>query len=568
MAEQVDLREFELEIEAVGQEVDRGSYAVILEVWYRGLKCAGKQLHSIFQSGSDYSAKRYLEECKLLSQARHPNIVQFLGIYRKEGSTFPILVMEFLPTNLTNCLERYGILPDEINYSILYDVSLGLAYLHGHTPAAIIHRDLSANNILLSSNMSAKIADLGVSKILNLTPLQVSRMTETPGTPAYMPPEVMVAHPEYDTSVDVFSFGVLMVHVFTATWPEPNCAPNRVNTNDPSMLIGVTEIKRRDYLFQMIEEDNPLRDLIKQCHNNKPTVRPSASRTVETLSAVSLKYPPTFENRVEMLRKIRDCESELRQLEHKVELEGVRVQENEKQIELLRHDNEKKQTQCQDEIDDLKQSHSIELKRLQDNLTSQRVDSEELSETKAALAKQLAQIKNKERDILEMQSKLSEKDCQLSSLEEELMDTNTALNSAKEDLIQMISENDRLGKQLEDEQKQHSRKKNDGRKLAEELQVHMRKLQSDIALQEDELRNEKAAGKRQKARIRSLESLESQWKETQTYLASRRKVPACMAMCLIIYNSNNYYCIVRYFCGPKMLRIVSVLSFADTILAH
>ena len=56
--------------------------------------------------------------------------------------------------------------------------------------------------------MTAKISDLGVARILNLTPLQVSRMTQTPGIPAYMPPEVMVANPKYDTSVDEFSYGI------------------------------------------------------------------------------------------------------------------------------------------------------------------------------------------------------------------------------------------------------------------------------------------------------------------------------------------------------------------------
>ena len=91
---------------------------------------------------------------------------------------------------------RHGILPKEIGYSIFHDVALGLCYLHSQTPS-IIHRDLSSNNVLLASNMTAKISDMGVARILNLTPLQVSRMTQTPGTAAYMPPEVMIANPKY-----------------------------------------------------------------------------------------------------------------------------------------------------------------------------------------------------------------------------------------------------------------------------------------------------------------------------------------------------------------------------------
>ena len=106
--------------------------------------------------------------------------------------------------SLTFYIEQYGILPKEISYSILHDVVLGLCYLHSQTPP-IIHLDLSSNNVLLNPNITAKISDLGVARILNLTPLQVSCMTQTPGTPAYMPPEVMIADPKYDTSIDEFS---------------------------------------------------------------------------------------------------------------------------------------------------------------------------------------------------------------------------------------------------------------------------------------------------------------------------------------------------------------------------
>ena len=145
--------------------------------------------------------------------------------------------MEFLPTNLTSCIEQYGILPKEISYSILHDVALGLCYLHSQT-LPIIHRDLSSNNVLLTPNMTAKISDLGVARILNLTPLQVSRMTQTPGTPAYMPPEVMVANPNYNTSVDEFSYGIMMIHMFSGQWPKPQVGPSRIKG---SQLIPVTE---------------------------------------------------------------------------------------------------------------------------------------------------------------------------------------------------------------------------------------------------------------------------------------------------------------------------------------
>ena len=45
-------------------------------------------------------------------------------------------------------------------------------------------------------------------------------LTQVPGTLAFVPPEVMVAKPRYDTSVDIFSYGNIMVHIFSGRWPE------------------------------------------------------------------------------------------------------------------------------------------------------------------------------------------------------------------------------------------------------------------------------------------------------------------------------------------------------------
>ena len=190
------------------------------------------------QGNTSYIVRRFEEECRLLSQLRHPNIVQFLGVYfQQREDQVLILVMEFLPANLTSCIEQYGILPEEISYSILYDVALGLCYLHSQIPP-IIHRDLSSNNVLLTSYMSAKISDLGVARMLNMTPLQANSMTQTPGTPAYMPPEVMKANPNYNTSIDIFSYGILMIHVLSGQWPEPQIEQIR---NEPGKMVPVTE---------------------------------------------------------------------------------------------------------------------------------------------------------------------------------------------------------------------------------------------------------------------------------------------------------------------------------------
>ena len=290
-------------VRVTDRELGHGSYATVVELEYTGLKCAGKKIHELLlrQGDASYTVRRFEEECRLLSQVRHPNIVQFLGVYFQQGVQAPILVMEFLPTNLTSCIEQYGILSKEISYSILHDVALGLCYLHSQI-SPIIHRDLSSNNVLLTPNMTAKISDLGLAKICNMTPLQVSRMTQTPGTPAYMPPEVMVSTPKYDISVDEFSYGVLMIHIFSGQWPEPQIGPNR--TESDGRLIPITEAERRDIFLQIIGSDHPLMDLIHKCIDNHPQARAHASEIVERLAEMIRQHPAPFANGSEMQGKI------------------------------------------------------------------------------------------------------------------------------------------------------------------------------------------------------------------------------------------------------------------------
>ena len=291
-------------VQLTGNKLGQGSYASVMEVNYMGLKCAGKKIHEVLieQGETNYIVRHFEEECRILSTMRHPNIVQFLGVYFNENERVPMLVMEFLPMNLTSCIEKHGILPEEINYSILYDVALGLYYLHNQSPP-IVHRDLSANNVLLTYNMNAKISDLGVARILNLTPLQASRLTQTPGTPAYMPPEVMVANPKYDTSIDEFSFGIMMIHIFSGKWPEPECSQIEV---EDGKMIPVTEAERRKSFLKAIGDDHSLTKAIITCIHNDPSKRMHAYEIVDYMSELVSQFPREHLDLIEQISRAKE----------------------------------------------------------------------------------------------------------------------------------------------------------------------------------------------------------------------------------------------------------------------
>ena len=130
---------------------------------------------------------KYQQECQLMSSLRHPNITQFLGICFLPGTQLPLLVMELLETSLDDLLEHMPNLPLSLKRSVLENVASGLLYLHNRNPP-VIHRDLTSNNVLLTSSLVAKITDMGNSRIADMRSGQMVRtLSVLPGTLVYMP---------------------------------------------------------------------------------------------------------------------------------------------------------------------------------------------------------------------------------------------------------------------------------------------------------------------------------------------------------------------------------------------
>ncbi|XP_019855261.1 PREDICTED: probable receptor-like protein kinase At2g42960 [Amphimedon queenslandica] len=246
------------DLEETMNELGRGAYGVVTEVIVSGTTCAAKKLHNIIVQ--DYTLSRFSDEVLLHSHQRHPNIVQLIGVYYPPRSQLPMLVMEYLPLSLTQCLEREE-LPLQMKYSILLDVAKGLCYLHGKRPP-IVHRDLTANNVLLTSSYSAKISDLGVSRLADT--FKKHHLTTVPGNAMVMSPEALNHNPVYDHKLDVFSYGCLILHVLTGQLPQPTdqFVPERRRRGS---FKRVSEWDRRSSYIENIPKENELLPLAKQC---------------------------------------------------------------------------------------------------------------------------------------------------------------------------------------------------------------------------------------------------------------------------------------------------------------
>ena len=251
-------------------------------------------------------------------------------MYYPGKDKLPVIVMEKMQWTLTDLVEKHSKLSCNKAVIILNDVCLGLQYLHSRTPP-IIHRDLTPNNILLCYHYRAKISDLGVARTLETTD---TKLTDTPGTPVFMSPECLCDKPVYYLSLDVFSFGGIILYIATQKWPSPTSWVGF----DPvtNEKVSYSEVQRRQqYLDEMTGAYVDLKSLVISCLDDNPANRPSIVEAV---------------TKIKQLKK----NSEKRELYFDIWTDGdqqliarsqKQLEQNQQQCEVLQHKTELQQRQ-------------------------------------------------------------------------------------------------------------------------------------------------------------------------------------------------------------------------------
>lgn len=266
------------DVTKTGKRLGKGSFGSVEEVEWRRTIFAGKIWHEILldpeNEGVENMVRRFGKECELMSQVRHPNIVQFIGVCFQQDSPYPILIMERLHTSLDKLLEQRQYLHLGLKMNILLDITKGLMYLHNMKPP-IVHRDLTTGNILLNKDsLSAKIADLGNARMIEPDKLSKT-LSKSPGTLVYMPPESTGNHPKYDCSLDIFSFGHLALHTIIEVFPG-NLLPATYH-DKAFKIIGRSELERRweyiEMLYTKIGQKHAMTSIIKRSLDNVPEFR-------------------------------------------------------------------------------------------------------------------------------------------------------------------------------------------------------------------------------------------------------------------------------------------------------
>ncbi|KAG7014833.1 MDIS1-interacting receptor like kinase 2, partial [Cucurbita argyrosperma subsp. argyrosperma] len=178
---------------------------------------AVKKLHSWDDEKGYQNQKSFEHEVAALTEVRHRNIVRLYGFCSRGVHTF--LVYDYIERgSLAHVLSREKeakAFEWSKRVEVVKGIAQALSYLHHDCRPPIIHRDVTANNVVLDSEFEAHLADFGTARFLKP---DMSRWTTVAGTHGYVAPELaytMVA----TEKCDVYSFGVVAFEVLLGKHP-------------------------------------------------------------------------------------------------------------------------------------------------------------------------------------------------------------------------------------------------------------------------------------------------------------------------------------------------------------
>lgn len=147
-----------------------------------------------------------LREVKSLRKLNHQNIIKLKEALRENDELF--LIFEYADKNVFKMYEAVknqgSRLPESTIKRLVYETCSGLAYMHKH---GFFHRDMKPENLLLNSKDVLKIADFGLAREVRSQP----PYTDYVSTRWYRAPEILLRSTSYNSAVDIFAVGCIMV---------------------------------------------------------------------------------------------------------------------------------------------------------------------------------------------------------------------------------------------------------------------------------------------------------------------------------------------------------------------
>ncbi|CAM0152959.1 unnamed protein product [Urochloa decumbens] len=271
----------------------KGSFGAVYKCIFQGEgSIVAVKVFNLEQSGS---TKSFVAECEALRRVQHRCLIKIItccSSINQEGQEFKALVFEFMPNgSLHSWLHKKSDMPTLNNtlslaqrLDIAVDIMDALDYLHNHCQTPIVHCDLKPSNILLAEDMSARVGDFGLSKILpesaSIT-LQNSNSTiGIRGSIGYVAPEYSEGS-SVTTLGDVYSLGILLLEMFTGKSPTDDMFIGSLDIHkysEDALPDKIWEIADTTMLLHTDTNDNYTRNKIENCLGHAISLGISCSR--------------------------------------------------------------------------------------------------------------------------------------------------------------------------------------------------------------------------------------------------------------------------------------------------
>ncbi len=206
------------------EKIAVGGMAELFKAQQRGVQgfqkiVAIKRILPHFSDNEDF-VTMFIDEAKLAAQLTHPNIAQIFDL-GKAGSSYYIAMEYVNGRDLRTLLKRvreYGMpFPEQVAAFVVMKVAAALDYAHrkrgfDDRELKLVHRDISPQNILLSTEGAVKLVDFGIAKAASKASHTVAGALK--GKLLYMSPEQATGQP-LDNRSDLYSLGLVLFELVT-----------------------------------------------------------------------------------------------------------------------------------------------------------------------------------------------------------------------------------------------------------------------------------------------------------------------------------------------------------------
>ncbi|KAL4615068.1 hypothetical protein ACB092_07G097800 [Castanea dentata] len=176
--------------------------------------------------GFEHGMKEYISEVRIIGRLRHRNLVQLIGWCHEKNDL--LLIYEFMSNGSLDLhlFKGKSLLTWVERYNIARGLASALQYLHEEWEQCVLHRDIKSSNILLDSNLNAKLGDFGLARLVDH--VKGSQTTALAGTMGYIAPEYVFSG-RACKETDVYSFGIVLLEIACGRKPaEPDAKQDEI----------------------------------------------------------------------------------------------------------------------------------------------------------------------------------------------------------------------------------------------------------------------------------------------------------------------------------------------------